>query len=72
MPKNKKIWSDPDFIIAPKYQNSLNKMLKDHPNGVPTKVICKALQITPEELQSIYDSAILKLQKALTNIETDE
>lgn len=72
MAKNKRIWSDPDYIDAPKYGNSLHKMLKDYPRGVPNRVACKALQITPEELQSIYESAIVKLRTALANSKDQE
>jgi hypothetical protein len=64
--------SDPDFIIAPRHDNSLKRLMNDNPDGVPDTAICKALDLSKEELQNIYDSAILKLRRAMTGFADDQ
>lgn len=64
-PKDIRIDIDPDFINSPKHGNSLRTLLKQNPNGVSESIICRVLSITPEELQSIYLNAIMKLRSHL-------
>ena len=54
-----------DFIIAPKYNNSLNALIKNYPNGVPPRVICRVLGITILEYEKIVESGIMKLRLLL-------
>lgn len=56
---------DGDFIVSPRYNNRLSKLLEANPNGVSDNVICKVLKLTQEELDATYQSAIMKLRKAL-------
>ena len=63
--RDQRVESDPDFIVSKKDNNSLSILIERYPDGVPDKVICRTLQITPEELQKHYDRAILRLAEIL-------
>ena len=63
--KDPRISSDPDFVNSLKHGNSLRELLRQNPNGVSDAVICRILCVTPEELQLIYESAIMKLRTSL-------
>jgi hypothetical protein len=63
--RDERIDTDDDFVVAPKYGNSLKELIKHYPNGVPQSVICRALGITNEQYEKIYSSAILKLRTFL-------
>lgn len=69
MPKTRdpRVELDSDYIESAKYNNSLRQLLDDHPDGVPDSLICKILCISQEDLTSTYESAILKLKKALAS-----
>ena len=71
MKKNRdpRIETDSDFIVAPKHGNSLNKLLENNPDGVPDSVICKALQLSQEEIDKIYETAIMKLRGVMIDDE---
>ena len=60
-----RIKTDRDFIIAPEYGNSLNKLLEDRPDGLTVSAICKALQINSDEYDTILASAMKKLRDRL-------
>ena len=62
MARDARLETDEDFIVSPKYENSIRKILEDYPDGVPPSVICKVMCITPEQLESIYKSALKKLK----------
>jgi hypothetical protein len=62
-----KIDEDPDFILSNKYSNSLKKFLDQNPNGASDSTICRMLDISQEELDAIYASAMQKLKAALTS-----
>lgn len=57
--------SDIDFINLPKYNNSLAAFLQEHPNGTSDSVICKALCMSPEELDILLKNVIIKLQESV-------
>lgn len=64
--KKHKINNQEDFIDYPKYQNSIKKLIEEkYPEGAPDDVIAKALNISEEEVEEIYQSAIKKLQAEL-------
>lgn len=60
-----RIQNEVDFIDAPKYNNSLKTLMEEYPDGVPDKVICKVLHISPETLDGIYKRALKKLKTAM-------
>ncbi len=60
-----KICVDPDFINSKNHKNSLKEFLKEHSEGTTDEQIAKVLLTTKEEVDRIYQSAILKLRKVL-------
>ena len=58
---------DEDFIYCPRLGNSLGQLMDitDNSTGVSDERICKVLLISKKELDSIYNSALVKLRKAL-------
>lgn len=60
-----KLESDRDFILSKRYNDSLRLILKDNPNGIPDRVICRILKISQEELEKIYNRAILSMRSKL-------
>lgn len=63
--RDPRIDTELDYINYPKFKNSINCLIKKYPNGVETNTIAKALMITPEEVEKIYQSAVKKLRKIL-------
>lgn len=66
-----KILEDADFINLPKYNNSLQQLLDENPNGVSDSTICKALGLSQSELEERLKSAIMKLQESV-GVNNDE
>jgi hypothetical protein len=60
-----KIENDPDFINYPKFGNSLKKAMDANPNGLSDETIQKMLLMTQEEIDTTYESAIMKLRTHL-------
>jgi hypothetical protein len=60
-----KILTDEDFIDNIKYKNSIKYLIEKKPNGVGNDVIAKSLNISREEVEKTYESAIKKLRKLL-------
>jgi phage terminase Nu1 subunit (DNA packaging protein) len=56
---------DADFIDSPKHNNSLKRLIADHPNGAPEHVIRRVLRLTQEEVDAVYMRAIMKLRNSL-------
>jgi hypothetical protein len=65
MTTEERIRFDPDFVVSSKYDNSLKKVLKEYPDGVPENLIARMLDSTEEEVEKIYQRAIRKLKKIL-------
>lgn len=59
-----RIETDPDFINAPRFDNSMKKALAER-DGFGDRVIAQMLQIKEKEVKEIYQSAILKLRAIL-------
>jgi len=57
-----RICTEEDFINYPRFNNSLKKLMHRHPNGVKTEVICKALNMTEEEVEKAVSGALEKLK----------
>jgi hypothetical protein len=64
-----RIAKDPDYIHSSKYGNSLKRFLDHYPNGAPDGVICKALCISQNELEDLYQSGISKLREGMNSDE---
>ena len=65
--KKHKILTDPDFINAPSYGNSLKRVQASHPEGVPEDDVAKYLLLSKEEIHAIHEAACLKIREYLSN-----
>ena len=65
--KKHKIMEDEDYIDSPKFKYSLKELLEKNPDGVDNEAISKVLNMSVEEVEEVYQSAIKKLQKTLEN-----
>lgn len=62
-----KIKNDPDFIRAPKFENSLQKLLVKMDNPLENNAIGRLLLLSPEEVEEIYQESIEKLKKEINS-----
>jgi hypothetical protein len=60
-----KILTDPDFIYSPKYDNSLDKFMHRHDEGVESSHAAKVLLMEEQEVDDIYEEAINNLKKLM-------
>ncbi len=61
-----KIHSEADFIYLPRFENSINKLLRRYSGGpVPDRIIAQALLITEDEVQSLYEIIVIKLRTGM-------
>jgi hypothetical protein len=63
--KKLKILKEEDFIDYPKFKNSLSRLIQKYPEGVDGAIIAKVLNMTEEEVEKTYDTAIEKIKKKL-------
>jgi hypothetical protein len=61
----KRILEDPDFIHAPKHQNSLQKYVARMENPCENNVIGRLLMLPPDKVEEIYQESIIELRKAM-------
>ena len=52
--------------FSPKHKNSLKNLIASNPEGLDDKTIAKALMMSEEELEAVYQKAISNLKEALT------
>lgn len=62
-----KIKTDLDFIKAPKFGNSLNKLLAKTDKVPNNKVIARLLMISTAEVEEAYNYAVSELRKGMTD-----
>lgn len=68
--RDKRLDIDADFILSPRHNNSLNKLIGEHPDGVSDVTICRVLDMSKDELTSTYNAAILKLRSVIVDLES--
>ena len=68
----RKILEEEDFINAPKYGNSLNKLLAKSENPCENNSIGRLLLITPEKVEEIYQESVEKLKEEMNPDEDSE
>ena len=56
---------DSDFILFPRYGNSLRKFLAAHPEGVDLPIIAKVLNLSLRQVGNLLSSALQKLRDKL-------
>lgn len=65
--KKEKLNTDPDFIDAPKYGNSMKTFFEENPNkDLNDNQIARMLGLTANELNDIYTQSLKKLKKFIT------
>jgi hypothetical protein len=60
------VYTDPDFIDSPKYNNSLKVAIKNNPEGLPEHKIARMLMTSNEEVIFIINNALAKIRAILT------
>ena len=59
------IHNDEDFIHCPRLGNSVKKLIEKNPEGIGNERIAKVLLMDESEVEKTFNSAIVKLRKAL-------
>jgi hypothetical protein len=58
--------TESDFVSLPRYGNSLEAAVRSNPDGLPDRIIAKALLVESEEaVSSHYEEIVKKLRQAL-------
>lgn len=60
--KDQRVETDPDFVIAPKFNNSLKALLDRYPDGLPDAAAAKAMGISEEELSGLKNQALSRMR----------
>ena len=63
--KKLKLAQEEDYIDCPKFNNSIKQLIEKNPDGVDDETIAKVLNMTVEEVEKTYQSAVNKLKKSL-------
>lgn len=63
--QKKLVAEDPDYVAMKRFENSLEKLLERYPDGCPDKVIAQALMVSEEEVEEMYQKAVLKLRMVM-------
>lgn len=61
----KRILEDPDFINLKKYNFSIKTLLEKYPDGAPSHLIARGLDMAPEDVERFYDKIVQKLRTVL-------
>jgi hypothetical protein len=61
----RKLKKDPDFVVAPRFGNSLQRLVERFPEGVPDDVCAKALNLTTEEVEQLYQKTVRDLRTTM-------
>ena len=65
MDTERKLKKDPDFVVAPRFGNSLQRLVERFPEGVPDDVCAKALNLTVEEIEQLYQKTVRDLRTTM-------
>ncbi len=65
LPPQPKTETDPDYILIKRFDYSLAELLKKHPEGVEDRVIAEALGLSEEQVEQLYQSAVVKLRNSM-------
>lgn len=61
--EKRKIEEDPDYIYCPSSENSLEKFLTKHPEGVNDDKAAQVLLTTPDKVRKYYEEAVQLIKK---------
>lgn len=67
----KRIQSEEDYVRAPKFSNSLNKLMSKYDNGLENTAIAKALMIPEEKVAEIYEEAVELIREQMSKDDED-
>lgn len=65
-----RIENETDFCYCPRLSNSITNLVEKNPDGVDNERIAKVLLLTEDEVDEIFESALVKLRAAL-GVEND-
>lgn len=63
--------TDEDFVNMPRYNNSVAAVVEAHPNGLPMRVVARAMAMTENEAEEVFQSALRKMRDRLGVDELD-
>jgi hypothetical protein len=63
--RDQRIDNDNEFLLAPRYQNRLDKYLASNPEGTSFANIAKLLSMKVQDVERIYAKALLLLRDLL-------
>jgi hypothetical protein len=63
--KDERVLTDPDFIVSPKFGNSLNSFLDRYPDGVSPLAAARVLGMDENEVVAIRDLALSKMREQI-------
>ncbi len=66
----RRVREEEDYIRCPKLANSLERFISKNSEGVEDAVIARLLMISEEEVQKIYEEAVVQLRSSM--VESDE
>jgi hypothetical protein len=59
------VQTNSDFVYAKRFNNSLAAVRARYPEGAPDHVVAAALMITEDDVDRLYDEAVVMMQKHL-------
>lgn len=62
-----KVLTEEDYVRAPKFSNSLAKFIARNSDGVENATIARLLMIPEEQVEEIYEEAVLKLREGMVD-----
>jgi hypothetical protein len=62
-----KIENEADFIVNPRFENSLKKIMTRYSHGCPEHIIKKSLILNINEMNFLHKKAIKTLAESITN-----
>lgn len=68
---SKRIQSEEDYIRAPKFQNSLTKFVSKNDEGVDNAAIARALMLTEEKVEELYEESVAMLREQMSKDDED-
>lgn len=68
---DRKIRTDRDFVNLKRFEYSLKNTLQAYPEGAPDEVIARALNMTVEEVEEVYQGCVVKLRAGMKIDEAD-
>lgn len=64
-----KILEEEDYVRAPKFSNSLSKFLSKNSDGVENATIARLLMISEEEVEKLFQEAVVILREEMVDEE---